>query len=205
MNATAEGNPPRRARARWVVAAVFLVFFLPVVVAIWLNVTKPGWLPLARANHGEIVEPPRTISVAGLDALGAGGAPALTLERRWTLLLLAGNGCDERCERRVSDLARVRVGLGRHAGRVQRLVVIGRQASPGMLPGEAAAQPDLRVAAGDEAWVAAVHGDAGRATADLYLVDPRGYLVLRYAPEVDPRDVQSDLERLLKISRDERE
>ena len=53
----------------------------------------------------------------------------------------------------------------------------------------------------EAAWSAALRG--GDPQSELYLVDPRGFLVLRYAAGFDPRDLQADLERLLRISEDE--
>ena len=34
----------------------------------------------------------------------------------------------------------------------------------------------------------------------VYVLDPNGFVVLRYAPGSDPGDVRTDLSRLLKVN-----
>ena len=55
----------------------------------------------------------------------------------------------------------------------------------------------LRVDGGLRAGLARPDDAAGDA---VWLVDPNGFVVLRYAPGFDPGDLRTDLARLLKIN-----
>jgi hypothetical protein len=57
----------------------------------------------------------------------------------------------------------------------------------------------LRADAGLRAGLA--HADVTATDSDaVWLIDPNGFVVLRYAPGFDPGDLRTDLARLLKIN-----
>jgi hypothetical protein len=57
----------------------------------------------------------------------------------------------------------------------------------------------VRVLADDAAWPARLpRVDEPRGT-PVYVVDPNGFVVLRYAPGFDVGDLRTDLSRLLKL------
>ena len=62
-----------------------------------------------------------------------------------------------------------------------------------------ALQPDLHtaVATSDEARRAFDLGQAGHR---VYVLDPAGRIILRYAPDADPRGILKDMERLLRYA-----
>jgi hypothetical protein len=182
----------RRARLQFVlVAAAFLG--TPLVATLLYAYGDKGHHG-DTVNKGVLVDPPRPVD----------GAAALGLLDRWTLVVVAPSGCDAGCERTLTTLRQVRLTLGHDVDRVGRLLVSGAAADA---PRLAPAHPDLGVLdAGQAGALIAVTADlaegptaagqGGRA----FLVDPLGNLMMTYAPDPAPKDVQSDLKRLLKNS-----
>lgn len=179
-------------RGRLVLVAVFALFFLPVAAAWLLNVLAPHWQPFGRVNEGTLVDPP--IRLAGADLRTLAGEPLATdlLSGRWTLLHLQASDCDEPCRSRLAATRAARLALGDDAARVQRVLV----QRPGAAPAELAEEDrDVRIAIAPASWP----GPPVSAPS-LLIVDPQGFLILRYPPDVTRRGLHADLKRLLKIS-----
>ena len=180
---------PSRTRSRLVlllVAAMFLGSF-GVAAALFFG----GWRPTQTRNLGEMLDPYRDLRAVAL--VRAEGAPFAwePLERRWHVLVAPPADCGAPCLRLLDALDRVRRSEGRHAERVVLLWA-------GELPAGAPAVNGLvQVRASDE--LQALLPDVARADAlPVYLVDPNGWLVMRYAPGFEPQAVRKDLGRLIK-------
>lgn len=188
----------RRPRNRAMLLGTFLLFFLPIVVAWLMNVYVPGWLPFGTTNHGTLVQPVRPLAGTGLRTPDGRALPAADLSGRWTLVHVPGGGCARACLAALGRHRQVQLALGDDMRRVQLLLVL-----PAGAPAPAGDVPDgVTLAIADAAWLAPFADLAAPAGApSLFLVDPQRYLMMRYAWDVGQRDLLSDLERLLKISK----
>lgn len=168
------------------IAAMFLGSFF---VAAALRFA--GWQPEGKRNYGELLQPPRALPAAGL--LHADGSrfewqPA---QNTWRLMVVPAPGCtDQACVRTLDTLHRLWLGQGRKASRIEVLWF-----------GELPAGPRFRalVPMRPDAALAAALPEPARVDAlPIYLVDPKGNLVLHYHPGFDPSGVRKDLGKLVK-------
>jgi hypothetical protein len=189
------GNPapPRR----WAMPLLLLLFAAPVLVAFVL--AQLGWRPVGTRNHGTLLEQPQDFNL--VRAVGASGAVVdwNTSAGIWHVLLSVPADCGAPCAQQLEALARVWTGLGRHAARVQ--VLVSGPVDDALR--EALARfPQAQVVAlepdplSHPAPVAA--SDPRVATLPVYLVDPHGFLVMRYDAGSDLTGLRKDLARLLK-------
>ncbi|NIO26159.1 MAG: hypothetical protein GWN21_03985 [Gammaproteobacteria bacterium] len=175
----------------------FLLFFLPIAGAWLLNVFAPGWRPLGTVNYGTLVQPARPVSAAGLaDPRGRKLDPGY-LSGRWTIVQVQRSGCAEACAEALARTLQVQGALGEDAHRVQRLLVVA-SAGAAVNPGPAS---QLTLALARDQWLSPFSFDDEGARSAIYLVDPQGYLMMRYPLDVQQRELLADLERLLKISK----
>ena len=189
----------KRRRARVLLVVTFLIFLLPVLGAWLLNVFAPGWRPFGTLNHGTLVQPVRALSASGLRHLDGTAFDPAYLRGRWTLVHLPDAACGASCMDSLLRSYQIQRALGDDEDRVRLLLVLKR---PGHAP--AAALPDgTDVTLADDAWLAALPltGADHPSPMGIYLVDPQGYLMMRYAADVDQRGLLDDLKRLLKISK----
>lgn len=161
---------------------VIALFALPFTVAGGLF--YGGWQPERTANRGALVVPPVALPLADLQ-------PVVDPDGRWLLVLAAGRDCTAGCLQRIDELRRVQVSLYKEMNRVRRLVLIDGLPST-ELAALARQQPDLLIARRPASWA--------RLNA-IHALDPQGRLVLDYGADAPPRDIRSDLERLLKAGR----
>jgi len=162
-------------------ALIFAVCAAPFVLA-WLA-HEEGWTPRRAANYGELVEPRRLEGPLG------------PLRGKWVLVTFDAAACPSACERKLYIVRQVRLALGKDAARIERLWLVtdGGQPSARLV----AAMEGARIAG---TTIEVQRAFPGEVRTHIYVVDPLGNLMMRYAADADPSRVIKDLERLLKYS-----
>lgn len=205
MTQTVEPLPPSQPRHKspWLLIGILAAVFVLPVVAAWLLYLNINRVNFGTTQHGEFVTPAHLLHPVALPLPLAGGtlAPDYFL-KRYTLVYLGAADCNADCEAALILTRQTRLALGRRIESAQRLyLVLGAPANPAKLSRE---QPDLTVAdvsgsAGQE-FIRQFSAD-GHSTPDIgkyiYLVDPRGYYVLRYPIQGPPEGLLKDLQHLL--------
>ena len=186
-------------RARLLVAGLFALFFLPIALAWFLNVKTPDWLPSGRTNHGNLIEPPGRLETNGMRSLEGRRADASLFEGKWTLLYVAESSCPDSCEKALYKMRQARFALGEEMQRIQRLMVFPMAAAKGLAKKLERLDAALVVVSADTAWMERLKTSGG--TAEIFLVDPQGYLMMWYPQDADPSGLIKDLDRLLRISK----
>lgn len=152
--------------------------------------------PAATANFGELLLPPAQVTAQRFER--AGGAPFSfpALAGKWVLVASDSGECPSACRDKLAAMRQVRLALGRNAARVERVFVIDdlRRPAPGALEEFLGT-----VVALTPAGMALPMG-AGNDRAHIYLVDPRGNVMMRWPAGADGKRMLGDLKRLLKAS-----
>ncbi|KAB8318323.1 hypothetical protein SD81_016685 [Tolypothrix campylonemoides VB511288] len=183
-------DPALRRRNRLLLVAIAAIFLGSFALAGALRFA--GWRPAGMKNHGEMLDPPGDAR-ALTPTLVEGGAYAWNpVERRWRIAVAPPAGCTTDCQRLAADLEKVRLLFGQDAPDVDILWI-------GDYPAGARRIAGLRQVRDDAALRAALpRSDDPRGT-PLYVIDPNGFVILRYAPGADPGQLRSDLAKLLKL------
>ena len=171
---------------------------------------------LGTSNAGELVQPPRQAAEAGW--VSADGSPfALSSQPRWSLVVPQQSlTCDENCESRLYEVRQIHQSLGKELGRVQRVLVtdgdpqgvalsVAALSDDRPLPDDFAAylateQRGMKVYGAGDAEFSAMFPELQEYPASWYLMDPSGWVMMRYDPTVGYKDVISDLKFLIKNS-----
>lgn len=185
----------QRRRNRIKLIAIVAVFLVPMLLAGLLRFTDS--YPAARRQKGELLDPPADLRNAAPRLLDGGAYPWKPIDRQWRILVPAPTVCADECVRVARDVETVWQLLSKDADRVD--VLWWCAATPCDWPEDVPAPGTLRRLAPDPAARARIPGvDAGGGL-PVYVVDPNGFVVLRYAPGSDLAGVRSDLSRLLKL------
>jgi cytochrome oxidase Cu insertion factor (SCO1/SenC/PrrC family) len=167
---------------------LLLVFLLPALGS-WLLYANRANVHLGTTNKGEFVQPPRQLEVTALDL------PTDWFAHHLTLVYAGGESCDDACRQALHVMRGTRLALGEQTDQVQLLylstgipVADVTQANPGFT-GRDVTSAVLRAGF-----------DGADASKYIYLVDPNGYVVLRYPLAQDPKDILVDLRHLLGAS-----
>lgn len=183
-------DPTRRNRNRLALLAIFALFFGGMLVAGLLRFS--GWRPDGMKNHGELLDPPgdlRQVVPVQLDGSEYRWNPR---DRMWRIVVVAPRGCAAPCARLSRDLELVRELFAQRADHVHLLWI-------GDFPAEGLRTPALRQLRDDAALRAALPRLDDPKGMPVYVIDPNGFVILRYAPGFDPGHLRTDLSRLLKL------
>lgn len=191
--------------SRLKIALIALVFMLPVAISYILY--SIGWQPASTINHGELVEPARSISDVSLQTLAGTRIRFLDLRRKWSLIYFGSAECLSPCERNLYKMQQVRLAQGKNADRIQRVFVVTDTRALDLLRYTLKEYPGMQVLTGPAENVKALAEQfvlpVGTPLDDLdriYLVDPTGNLMMSYPADADPSGMRKDLARLLKVS-----
>ncbi|MGA9855028.1 MAG: hypothetical protein WBR29_07120 [Gammaproteobacteria bacterium] len=204
MNDIAEQAPPPARRKRiWVIFAILAaVFVVPIIIA-WVLYLNINHFNFGTNQHGEFITPARALVTAPLPLplTGRSLAPDF-FKNRYTLVYMSTAACNADCEEALYLTRQVRYAMGQKIESVQRLYLVeGAPLDPAKLVRE---QADVTVAdisdpmGGKFIQQFSVDGkslpDIGKY---IYLVDPRGFYIMRYSISGNPEGLLKDLQHLL--------
>jgi hypothetical protein len=180
------------------------------LIAVFLSPFIGGWMALyvfdikpASGNYGTLVSPVKKLEWPVLETRD-GEVLQGGFGRKWTLLLFAGNSCDELCRSNLFYMRQLRILLGRDTLRLQNVLVSAQPLSAEMavyLEGF----PNLKVIQGNQdpalyrQFQLEGLGEVGDAPR-LYLVDPDQNLMMHYPAEINQDGVLGDIKKLMKLS-----
>ncbi len=177
-------------RNRLVFFAVIAIFLGGMLVAGALRFS--GWQPAGMKNHGELLQPPADLRDAA-PRLASGGQYAWEpAERRWRILVAPPADCGAPCSELARELDLVWQLFGTKADEVDILWL-------GAPPADATRNAATRVLQRDPALRAKLPGVDDPAGVPVYVIDPNGFVILRYAPGFDPGGLRADVAKLLRL------
>ncbi len=171
---------------------VALAFFGPMALAMWMYFS--GQEVKLGASNGTLLEPIVNINdtVPQPEALQSE-------EPLWVLAYVNEADCDEACVQTLYIQRQSRKMLGREMDRLGRVFLHGdslpdtlfiESEHDDLWTGQDAALSSLLVSKLPE----------GEPAGGYFLIDPIGNIVLYFRPDMDPKDMVSDIKKLFKIS-----
>lgn len=193
-NSANSAPPPSRRRQQLMLLVLALVFFGPLLVAAVLYYGS-GWRPPGRSNHGMLIDPPRALSSS-------------IFRGKWSLVYVGSGACDADCRQTLYYMRQTHRGLGSLSDRVQRVfLVTGQCCDRTYLAREYPTLTTVDIADPAQGGKPGAAGPAllsdfppeQRATG-IFIVDPRGNLMMRYDSHAPPEGLLDDLKKLLGLS-----
>lgn len=183
-------SPQQRNRNRALLVLIVVAFLGSAVVAGALRFS--GWRPSGMKNHGELLQPPGDLRTV-VPALDDGTAYAWNpVERTWRIVVAPPAQCDAPCVELSRQLDTVWRLFSHRADQVHTLWL-------GTPPAGVVRNESWRVLRNDATMRAALPRVDDPAGVPVYVADPNGFVILRYAPGFDPAHLRQDVDRLLKL------
>ena len=184
----------QRRRNRLTLLAILVLFLGSMLVAGVMRFADIH--PAASRQKGELLDPYADLRDARLHLATGEAYEWAPVNRTWRIVVPAPAECDEACRRRAADIGVVWGTFNKDSA---RLDVLWWCASAGCAwPQDVQAPSTLRVIAPDPARARLPRVDVAGGL-PVYVVDPNGFVVRRYAPDADLAGLREDLNRLLKL------
>jgi len=182
-------NRTQQRKGRLQLIALILLAVVPILLASSMYKWR-FWVPESRNYHGELLGDGRTLADLGV----SGDIP-----QTWLLLVSAPDDCLEDCRKLIYLARQIHIALGREAARAHHALATS-QALPLDYGQQLAREyPQLgRFNLQPERYLTIA---TDHKTPQLWIIDPLGNLVLRYAPGSNGKQILKDLQLLLKLSK----
>jgi len=199
LSASSEPVPPpadeQRRRGRRLALVILALCAAPTLAA-WFAYFV--WQPQSRTNYGELVDP-RSLSDPELRRLDGGSFRLSQLRGKWVLLQVDSAACGDGCQKKLVYMRQARIALGKDAERIERVWLLDDTAVPD--PALLREHAGLMVARPPDASLPEELASPRSPARYIYVIDPRGSLMLRFPGDPDGRKMLKDLARLLRTSR----
>ncbi|HEY2416737.1 MAG TPA: hypothetical protein VGH84_02375 [Steroidobacteraceae bacterium] len=176
--------------SRRTLLVLMLLFFAPLGLSFAMYYGW-HWRPPGQTNHGTLIQPPRELPTTGA---------ATVLSGKWSMVYVGAGDCDADCHSSLYVMRQTQLGLGHEIPRVQRVfLATGTCCDRAFLEREHAGLITLAADNADGAALLARFPADQRATT-LFIVDPKGNLMMRYDIHANPKGLHEDLVKLLALS-----
>jgi cytochrome oxidase Cu insertion factor (SCO1/SenC/PrrC family) len=185
---------------------IMLLFILPALAATALYLS--GWKPGNTVNSGTLIVPARLIAENTLQTLDNKPFKFSELHGKWTMLYFDSSGCDQACMQQLYFMRQTHRSQGKNFNRMQRVFILTDSNDITAIKAKLTDYPDMLVLTADKKVLSDLQGEMAENNSfaqvqhDIFLMDPLGYLMMRYIPESDPAGIRKDLDRLFKYSSD---
>jgi hypothetical protein len=160
--------------------------------------------PEGRTNYSELVQPLRPVpGDLPLSNLQGQAVQPATLKGQWSLVVVAGGDCNERCETNLWLQRQLREVLGREKERLDKVWLINdtAPARPQTVQAVTTGVPVTVLRVPREALAAWLQPAQGHQLQDhMYIIDPLGNWMMRVPPQPDAAKLKRDIEKLLRAS-----
>ena len=188
------------------VSLILFISVAPMALA-WYLVKSADRYQLKHSNHGEIISTAPNISkVAYYDLKRRDTQPGEQLLGKWWLVYVAPEKCYQECQEDLYNMRQVQAALGRDALRVDRLFVAHPNCPRATCENYLSEfYPDMQRATFEHSDFNALFIQSSKYAPNtlgrMYIIDPLGNIMMAYAPDTNPKEMLSDLKRLLRVSK----
>jgi cytochrome oxidase Cu insertion factor (SCO1/SenC/PrrC family) len=188
------GIPDARAllRSRLVLLLLAALFLGPLSLSFALYYGW-HWRPAGQTNHGTLIQPPQSLPTTG---------SAAVLRGKWSLVYVGAGDCNADCRATLYFMRQTYLGLAQLMPRAQQVFLVTSSCcDDAYLEREDPALITVNLDSPGDSQVAALLAlfPADRATT-VFIVDPKGNLMMRYDAHAVPKGLHEDLQKLLNLS-----
>jgi cytochrome oxidase Cu insertion factor (SCO1/SenC/PrrC family) len=151
-------------------------------------------------QNGELITP--VVNIGEITTKEILTMQETVISEKWTLIFLHNNKCGEFCKERLYQLRQIRLALGEDRNKVDRLVIFNSETDlndlKDLYPGQKFIDNSFR---GYQTFVKKFRDLYSGNENPIFLLDPYGFLMMKYPEGTEPKGIIKDIERLIKNSK----
>jgi len=184
-------------RSRLILLGVALVFIIPILVSWYLVFFSDFKKGDGGTQKGELISP--VIPLGEPEVFNLKSKTIESINGKWTLLFFVENECNKLCEDKLYQLRQIRLALGKDRDKVDRLLVSKNKQQWSQYTNSFNGQKYIDPTSRDYNRLIKKFNDyAGLDLKATYLIDPYGFLMMKYPQDDNPMGTIKDIERLIK-------
>lgn len=197
----------RNKRNLLIVGLMILIIIGPLAFA-WGLIQKGHRHQFRLNHHGDLITSLPNIAHTDFYQHSGQKKPGKDFLGKWWLLYVGPEHGNVNCETTMTNLRQIHIALGKHATQLKRAFLADPYnptptACTQFLEQQMPELPRFSLTKNDfHTLFTPVSNPTDReTTGELYLIDPQGNIMMRYTTQTPPKDVLSDVKRLLRISK----
>jgi len=193
MNAAAKA---KKRSSVWILGIFLLVIAAPMIAASFM--INHGQSKIHYNNQGNLISGHKNITHITLHNISQDTPlPGKDLLGKWWLVYVGPQICQETCYDILYNMRQIRTALGKDASRLERLYIADN------LNENYPEIKQVRINAQDfdHLFGSISDKDNRDMVGELYIIDPKGNIMMQYDVDMPPKAILSDLKRLLKVSK----
>ena len=184
-------------RSRLILLGVALVFIIPILVSWYLVFFSDFKKGDGGTQKGELISP--VIPLGEPEVFNLKSKTIESINGKWTLLFFVENECNQLCEDKLYQLRQIRLALGKDRDKVDRLLVSKNKQQWSQYTNSFNGQKYIDPTSRDYNRLIKKFNDySGLDLKATYLIDPYGFLMMKYPQDDNPMGTIKDIERLIK-------
>lgn len=193
---TANTNIPERSNTTlWLLLASFI---LPAIAAyayfFFGDRPEPD-------TYGELISPVIDIDSLELTDVLDQPIPRKELTSSWRMFYITAGSCAEQCEQSLYNMRQINTALGKNQGRVDHAVLHSATVQPDFIDLLEQQHPHVMRARIPAQNLQLLQLQNPAQQSAIFLMDPHGNIMMRFADGLDPKLILKEINKLLKISR----
>ena len=186
-----------KSKARFILLGVALIFIIPIFVSWYLVFFTDFKKEDGGTQKGEIISP--VISLGELEVFDIKNDAVSSINDKWTLVFFVESECNQFCEDKLYKVRQIRLALGKDRDKVDRLLVSRKIQSWETFSDSFNGQKYIDPKSKDyERLVKKFEEYPKFDTSGTYLIDPFGFLMMKYKIDANPMGTIKDIERLIR-------
>jgi cytochrome oxidase Cu insertion factor (SCO1/SenC/PrrC family) len=179
---------------------IFLLFFIPIITS-WYLVFYTDFMHDAQGiQHGKLISP--VISIGAIKAKEISTMDEVVIEKKWVLVFIQNNLCNEFCKERLYQVRQIRLALGEDRDKVDRLVIFNQINNLNELKDSYSGQKFIDQSFMNYQGLVKKFNDSYADKKNpIFLLDPYGFLMMQYPEGTEPKGIIKDIERLIRNSK----
>jgi cytochrome oxidase Cu insertion factor (SCO1/SenC/PrrC family) len=179
---------------------IFLLFFIPIITS-WYLVFYTDFMHDAQGiQHGKLISP--VISIGAIKAKEISTMDEVVIEKKWVLVFIQNNLCNEFCKERLYQVRQIRLALGEDRDKVDRLVIFNQINDLNELKDSYSGQKFIDQSFMNYQGLVKKFNDSYADKKNpIFLLDPYGFLMMQYPEGTEPKGIIKDIERLIRNSK----
>ena len=184
-------------RSRLILLGVALVFIIPILVSWYLVFFSDFKKGDEGTQKGELISP--VIPLGEPEVFNLKSKTIESINGKWTLLFFVENECNQLCEDKLYQLRQIRLALGKDRDKVDRLLVSKNKQQWSQYTNSFNGQKYIDPTSRDyNRLIKKLNDYADLDLKATYLIDPYGFLMMKYPQDDNPMGTIKDIERLIK-------
>ena len=184
-------------KSRMTLVGLILIFFLPIFASWYLVFFSDYKNEINSIENGDLIEP--VISLGAIEARPLENNQPFIVAERWTLVFFVNDECDTVCQKKLYQVRQIRLALGKNVDKIDRLLIAKNPIDWGEFAERYSGQKVLDSTMNDFTRIYDSFSTIqGFNENSFYLIDPYGFIMMRYSDSVEPKGVIKDIERLIK-------